>query len=111
MNTLWSKATETPALTESARAVLRTIAGGGPATRPQLSASLAFSKPTMSAAVNELERLGLLAPAGVNRGSVGRTSVTYGLGRAAGYVIGVDCGTTHISGVVEGPRRGVARNP
>ncbi|WP_222028718.1 ROK family transcriptional regulator [Rhizobium laguerreae] len=102
MNTLWSKATETPALTESARAVLRTIAGGGPATRPQLSAALAFSKPTMSAAVNELERLGLLAPAGVNRGSVGRTSVTYGLGRAAGYVIGVDCGTTHISGVVEG---------
>lgn len=56
----------------------------------------------MSAAVNELERLGLLAPAGINRGSVGRSSVTYGLGQAAGYVIGIDCGTTHISGVIQG---------
>lgn len=102
LNTIWPKPMETPALTESARAVLRTIAAGGPATRPQLSAALAFSKPTMSAAVNELERLGLLAPAGINRGSIGRTSVTYGLGQTAGYVIGIDCGTTHISGVAQG---------
>ena len=50
-----------------------------------------FSKPTMSAAVSELERHDLLAPAGINRGSVGRTSVTYGLGPKAGSVIGVDC--------------------
>jgi len=102
LNTIWPKPLETPVLTDSARAVLKTIAAGGPATRPQLSAALAFSKPTMSAAVSELERLGLLAPAGINRGSVGRSSVTYGLGQKAGYVIGIDCGTTHISGVLQG---------
>ncbi|MBN8953727.1 MULTISPECIES: ROK family protein [unclassified Rhizobium] len=61
-----------------------------------------FSKPTMSAAVSELERYDLLAPAGINRGSVGRTSVTYGLGQKAGFVIGVDCGTTHINAVARG---------
>jgi predicted NBD/HSP70 family sugar kinase len=61
-----------------------------------------FSKPTMSAAVSELERYDLLAPVGINRGSVGRTSVTYGLGRKAGFVIGVDCGTTHINAIARG---------
>lgn len=61
-----------------------------------------FSKPTMSAAVSELERYDLLAPAGINRGSVGRTSVTYGLGPKAGFVIGIDCGTTHINAVARG---------
>ena len=61
-----------------------------------------FSKPTMSAAVSELERYDLLAPAGINRGSIGRTSVTYGLGPKAGFVIGLDCGTTHINAVARG---------
>ncbi|YBV93945.1 ROK family transcriptional regulator (plasmid) [Phyllobacteriaceae bacterium JZ32] len=93
---------ETPSLTDSARAVLQLIASDGPATRPQLSAALKFSKPTMSAAVSELERHDLLAPVGINRGSVGRTSVTYGLGARAGFVVGIDCGTTHISGIVRG---------
>ncbi len=103
MNTVWQKARiEAPPLTDSARAVLRTIAGSGPATRPQLSAALMFSKPTMSAAVSELERFDLLAPAGINRGSVGRTSVAYGLGPKAGFVVGIDCGTTHINAVARG---------
>ncbi|WP_169055405.1 ROK family transcriptional regulator [Rhizobium sp. P44RR-XXIV] len=93
---------DAPPLTESARAVLRTIAGTGPATRPQLSAALMFSKPTMSAAVSELERHDLVAPAGVNRGSVGRTSITYGLGPKAGFVVGIDCGTTHINAIARG---------
>ncbi len=61
-----------------------------------------FSKPTMSAAVSELERYDLLAPAGINRGSVGRTSVTYGLGPGAGFVVGIDCGTTHINAIARG---------
>jgi predicted NBD/HSP70 family sugar kinase len=103
LNTVWQKARiEAPPLTDSARAVLRTIAGSGPATRPQLSAALMFSKPTMSAAVSELERFDLLAPAGINRGSVGRTSVAYGLGPKAGFVVGIDCGTTHINAVARG---------
>lgn len=103
MNTAWQQdKIDSPPLTESARAVLRTIASTGPATRPQLSATLMFSKPTMSAAVSELERYDLLAPVGINRGSVGRTSVTYGLGPKAGFVVGIDCGTTHINAVARG---------
>ncbi|NEI71684.1 ROK family protein [Rhizobium lusitanum] len=103
MSTAWQQTEiDAPPLTESARAVLRTIASSGPATRPQLSAALMFSKPTMSAAVSELERYDLLAPAGINRGSVGRTSVTYGLGPKAGFVMGIDCGTTHINAIARG---------
>lgn len=90
----------TPDLTESARAVLRTVATSGPSTRPQLSAALNFSKPTMSAAVTELERYRLVVPAGINRGGVGRSSVTYSVGPEAGVVIGIDCGTTQIHAIV-----------
>jgi len=93
---------EPPTLTDSARAVLRAIATDGPATRPQLSAALQFSKPTMSAAVSELEKYGFLTPAGVNRGNVGRTSITYSIGSKAGLVIGVDCGTTRIHAIATG---------
>jgi len=103
LNPVWSTAEpSSPALTDSARAVLKTIAVNGPATRPQLSALLRFSKPTMSAAVTELERYGLPAPTGVNRGQVGRTSVSYGLGPNAGYVIGIDCGTTQVHAIARG---------
>ncbi|WP_337268448.1 ROK family protein [Oryzifoliimicrobium ureilyticus] len=56
----------------------------------------------MSAAVSELERHGLVAPAGVNRGGVGRTSVTYSVAPEAGLVIGVDFGTTQIHGIACG---------
>jgi predicted NBD/HSP70 family sugar kinase len=83
-------------LTDSARSVLRMIARSGPMTRPQLSTALALSKPTMSAAVGELETYGLVASNGVAKGAVGRTAVTYGLGAGAGFAIGVDCGTTRI---------------
>ncbi len=91
-----------PALTESAKAVLKAIATTGPSTRPQLSTLLNFSKPTMSAAVSELERYGFLVPAGINKGGIGRTSVTYSVGNKAGLVVGIDCGTTQISAIACG---------
>ncbi len=91
-----------PALTESARAVLRTVSTSGPITRPQLGALLAFSKPTMSAAVGELEAHGLVASRGTVKGPTGRTAVTYGLGPQAGIVVGVDAGTTHTHAVAAG---------
>jgi DNA-binding MarR family transcriptional regulator len=49
-----------PPLTESARAVLRVLASQGPATRPKLGSILELSKPTMSAAVSELSKAGLV---------------------------------------------------
>ncbi len=84
------------ALTESARGVLRVLSTSSPITRPQLGERLAFSKPTMSAAIGELEAHGLVAARGVARGPSGRSAVTYGLGPAAGFVIGIDAGTTQL---------------
>jgi predicted NBD/HSP70 family sugar kinase len=78
------------------------ISRAGPSTRPQLSAALAFSKPTMSAAVGELEAYGLLASHGIARGALGRTAVTYGLGPKTGFVIGLDCGTTQVHAMASG---------
>ncbi len=88
-----------PQLTDSARAVLRSVAASGPITRPQLSSMLALSKPTMSMAVAELSARGLVASQGHARGATGRTAIRYGLGPAAGYVVGVDAGTTHVRAV------------
>ncbi|MDR3493223.1 MAG: ROK family transcriptional regulator [Ancalomicrobiaceae bacterium] len=100
MTTYWQfQGSAPPQLTDSARAVLKAIVSAGPATRPQLSASLLFSKPTISVAVNELEGLGLVAPVGVSRGLLGRTPVTYGVGPNAGFIIGIDCGTTRVKAI------------
>jgi Uncharacterized membrane-associated protein/domain len=71
-----------PPLTESSRAVLRVLAAQGPITRPKLGAILELSKPTMSAAVSELSRAGLVTSFGTYKGATGRTAKIYGLGAA-----------------------------
>jgi predicted NBD/HSP70 family sugar kinase len=81
-------------LPASARAVLRALAVGGPATRPQLSEVLALSRPTMSVAMAELSRLGLVAGQGSSRGATGRSAVLYSLAPRAGHVLGVEIGAT-----------------
>lgn len=88
-----------PSLTESSRAVLRVLAARGAVTRPQLGELLSFSKPTMSAAIAELSALGLVESAGSHKGPMGRTATVYGLGPAAGYVIGIDVGAGQIRAV------------
>ena len=72
-----------PPLTESARAVLRLLASQGPITRPKLGAILELSKPTMSAAVSELSKAGLVVSFGAYKGATGRTATIYGLGPVA----------------------------
>jgi predicted NBD/HSP70 family sugar kinase len=88
-----------PSLTESSRAVLRVLAAQGPITRPKLGAILELSKPTMSAAVAELSEAGLVAAFGSHKGATGRTATIYGLGPAAGYVIGIDVGEAQVRAV------------
>jgi predicted NBD/HSP70 family sugar kinase len=53
----------------------------------------------MSMAVAELSARGLVASRGLSRGPTGRTAILYGIGPAAGYVVGVDAGTTHVRAV------------
>ncbi|MET9221124.1 ROK family transcriptional regulator [Streptomyces sp. NPDC093221] len=81
-------------LPASARAVLRALATDGPATRPQLSTALALSRPTMSVAMAELSRLGLVEGQGSSRGATGRSAVLYSLAPTAGHVLGVEIGAT-----------------
>lgn len=88
-----------PSLMESSRAVLRVLAASGPITRPRLGAILALSKPTMSAAVSELSAAGLVSAHGSHKGATGRTATIYGLGPAAGYVMGIDVGSAQVRAV------------
>lgn len=83
-------------LPASARAVLRALAVDGPATRPQLSEVLALSRPTMSVAMAELSRLGLVAGQGSSRGATGRSAVLYSLAPRAGHVLGLEIGATGV---------------
>lgn len=84
------------ALTGSAKAVFRTLAFSGPSTRPQIGAVLGLSRPTMSAAIAELERLGYVEMIGMVQGPLGRRAVQYRIGPGAGHVIAVDAGSTHV---------------
>ncbi|MDR6289190.1 putative NBD/HSP70 family sugar kinase [Inquilinus ginsengisoli] len=88
-----------PSLMDSSRAVLRVLAASGPITRPRLGAILDLSKPTMSAAVSELSAAGLVTAHGSHKGATGRTATIYGLGPAAGYVVGIDVGAAQVRAV------------
>jgi len=82
--------------TASAKAVFRTLFAEGPATRPQLCATLGLSRPTMSASITELDRVGYVEKIGELQGALGRKAGMYRLGRGAGHVIAVDAGSTHV---------------
>ncbi|MCX5496957.1 ROK family protein [Kaistia dalseonensis] len=85
-----------PALTGSARAVFRQLVEGGPSTRPHIGSSLSLSRPTMSAAIAELERPQYVEMIGAVRGALGRSAAQYRVGSGAGHVIAVDAGSTHV---------------
>ncbi|MCB9946081.1 MAG: ROK family transcriptional regulator [Geminicoccaceae bacterium] len=83
-------------MTASARAVFRELARSGAATRPQLGDILRLSRPTMSAAIAELNGLGFVRVHGEVQGALGRKAQEYSLGPGAGHVIAVDAGSTKI---------------
>ncbi|MFD4504945.1 ROK family transcriptional regulator [Streptomyces sp. NPDC058457] len=83
---------EAPRLTESAGAVFAVLAQAGSATRPRLASLAGLSKPTVSAAVAELEGAGLATHSGTASSGTGRSAAVYGLGPASGSVLAVDLG-------------------
>jgi len=85
------------ALSDSAREIFAALAARERATRPQLAAACELSKPTVSAAVAELEALELVERSGTTHGATGRSAAVYRLGRAAGYVLAVDRGSTQVA--------------
>lgn len=78
------------------QAVLEVIFREGPTTRPEIAASTALSKPTVSAAVSRLEHAGLVRAAGMRPGQRGRKPVAYVVSNRAGFVLGGDIGGTNV---------------
>lgn len=85
-----------PGLAGSVRAVFRRLVQDGPSTRPQIGQRLGLSRPTMSAAIAELERIGYVEMIGAVQGPLGRSAARYRVSGGAGHVIAVDAGSTHV---------------
>lgn len=83
-------------LTETERSVLSVVYVKGECTRPDISASLDVSKPTVSLAVSALENAGLIAPVRARQGSLGRSATVYAIAATAGWLLGLDIGSTRV---------------
>src|SRR3954469_12845670 len=78
------------------RAVLERLRAGGAASRTERAAATGVSKPTVGQALANLERAGLVRPAGQRVGERGRSALLYELDPTAGHVVGVDVGRSWI---------------
>jgi len=74
------------------RAVFERIRLLGPVSRPQLAEAMGLSKPTISLALANLERSGLVRHVGHSSGNSGRAALLYEMRPEAGWVVGVDVG-------------------
>ena len=74
------------------RAVYERIRVLGPVSRPQLAEVTGLSKPTISLALADLERAGLVRAVGHRTGNAGRAALLYEIRPEAGWVIGLDVG-------------------
>jgi predicted NBD/HSP70 family sugar kinase len=74
------------------RAVLERLVHGGPASRTELAAATALSKPTVGQALANLERAGLVRAAGQRTGERGRSALLYQLDPTVAHVVGIDVG-------------------
>ncbi|MFH8381329.1 ROK family protein [Kitasatospora sp. NPDC018058] len=76
--------------------LLELLRTGGGSSRAQLARDTGLSKPTVSAALAELERAGLVREAGRLAPERGRTAVLYEADPTAGHVLGVDIGRARL---------------
>ena len=80
----------------SEQAILETIFREGPITRPEIAERTNISKPTVSAVVERLVEADLVHAAGERPGRRGRTPLAFTVNSAAGFVIGIDIGSTRV---------------
>src|SRR5215211_2665718 len=78
------------------RALLEHLRGSGPTSRAQLARETGLSKPTVSNALANLERAGLVRPVGHASRGPGRTALLYEPDPTAAYVVGIDIGRSWI---------------
>ncbi|MEH0875635.1 ROK family protein [Pectobacterium cacticida] len=86
-----------PALTEVAQAVFACLLGLGEATRKQLAEGTGFSFPSVTVALAELAASNYVCELRREQGARGRATIVYGVSEDAGWVLGVDIGSTQIS--------------
>jgi predicted NBD/HSP70 family sugar kinase len=80
----------------SEQEVLDEIFRGGPITRPEIATATHLSKATVGAAIERLERAGIIRTVGQQHGRRGRSPIAYEIRGNAGFVLGVDIGGTNI---------------
>ena len=76
------------------------IRSSGPYSRADLARVSGLSKPTVSLALANLERAGLVRLAGQRTGVPGRTALLYEVRPDAGFVLGLDIGLRYLRGAV-----------
>jgi predicted NBD/HSP70 family sugar kinase len=76
------------------------IRSSGPYSRADLARVSGLSKPTVSLALANLERAGLIRLAGQRTGVPGRTALLYEVRPEAGFVLGLDIGLRYLRGAV-----------
>jgi predicted NBD/HSP70 family sugar kinase len=74
------------------RAVYEQIRLNGPVSRPEVAKATGLSKPTISLALADLEKVGLVRTVGHRTGGAGRAAVLYEIHPEAGWVLGIDIG-------------------
>lgn len=80
--------------------VLEHIRANGPCSRADLARISGLSKPTVSLALANVERAGLVREAGQRTGVPGRTAVLYEIRPEAGFVLALDIGSKYLRGAV-----------
>jgi predicted NBD/HSP70 family sugar kinase len=80
--------------------LLQHIRRVGPCSRAELARLSGLSKPTVSLALANVERSGLVREAGQRTGVPGRSAVLYEIRPDAGYVLGLDIGREYLRGAI-----------
>ena len=80
--------------------LLEQIRLSGPCSRAELARLSGLSKPTVSLALANLERAGLVRLAGQRTGVPGRSALLYEIRPEAGFVLGLDIGMRYLRGAV-----------
>jgi len=80
--------------------LLARIRSAGKISRAELARVTGLSKPTVSLALTNLERAGLVRPSGVRTGTPGPNAVLYEIRPEAGYVLGLDVGREYVRGAI-----------
>jgi predicted NBD/HSP70 family sugar kinase len=84
------------------RAVYERIRLDGPISRPEVAQATGLSKPTVSLALADLERTGLVRTVGHRTGNAGRAAMLYEIHPTAGRVIGIDVGREWVRAALSG---------